>query len=184
VIIILTGCSASGKDTISRILEKEYGYNFVVSTTTRPIRDGESERNPYNFVNNSTFEDLIKNDELIEYREYHTLVNNIPDVWYYGVENKEVDPSKNTVVVLDTVGLTGFSEKFGDKVTSFYLDVDLETRKRRCVERGDYNEFEFNRRAEDDEIRFSKEVIQSKIDYVITSTDRNEIVNEILSKTK
>jgi len=182
MILNILGKSCAGKDVTARILEKEHGFDFVVSTTSRPIRDGESERNPYNFVSNSTFEELIKNDGLIEYREYNTLVNNIPAVWYYGVENKEVDSNKDTVVVLDTVGLEGFTERFGDKVKSFYLDIDLETRKQRCVIRGDYNENEFNRRAEDDEIRFSKEVIQNKVDYVITSTDRYKIVEEILNK--
>jgi len=77
MIITILGKSSSGKDTAARILEKDYGYNFVVSTTTRPIRDGESERNPYNFVSDSTFKDLIKDDELIEYREYNTTVSNV-----------------------------------------------------------------------------------------------------------
>jgi len=58
----------------------------------------------------------------------------------------------------------------------------LETRKRRCIDRGDYDECEFNRRALDDEIRFSKEVIQNKVDYVITSTDKKEIINQIISQ--
>jgi len=182
MIITILGASASGKDTAARILEKDYGYNFVVSTTTRPIRDGESERNPYNFVTNSTFEDLIKNDELIEYREYNTTVSNVPAVWYYGVENKEVPDDKDSVVVLDVVGLDGFLNKFGDQITSFYLDVDLETRKRRCIERGDYDECEFNRRAVDDEIVFSKEIIEKKVDYIITSTDKNEVIKQITDK--
>ena len=178
----ILGKSSSGKDTAARILEKDYGYNFVVSTTTRPIRDGESERNPYNFVSDSTFKDLIKDDELIEYREYNTTVSNVPAVWYYGVENKEVPEDKDSVVVLDPIGLECFVERFGDKIISFYLDVDLETRKRRCIDRGDYDECEFNRRALDDEIRFSKEVIQNKVDYVITSTDKKEIINQIISQ--
>ena len=49
-LIILTGKSSSGKDTLARMLEQKYGYNFIVSTTTRPMRPGESDKNPYNFV--------------------------------------------------------------------------------------------------------------------------------------
>ena len=86
MIITILGKSSSGKDTAARILEKDYGYNFVVSTTTRPIRDGESERNPYNFVSDSTFKDLIKDDELIEYREYNTI-NSIIKIVNYKIWN-------------------------------------------------------------------------------------------------
>jgi len=168
-IIILCSPSAGGKDTIARLLEKEHGYNFIVSTTTRPMRPGESEKNPYNFVTNKEFKKLIKNNKLIEYREYHTLLNNKPEIWFYGVENDEVDPGKNYVVVLDTVGLREFKAHFPDEVISIYLHVDDEVRKQRCLDRGDFDETEWNRRLADDKIRFSEEVIKKEMQYVVNA---------------
>lgn len=180
-IIILIGKSASGKDTLARLIEENLGFNFIVSTTTRPMRPGESNRNPYNFVNNEHFENLIKQNELIEYREYNTLVDNIPEKWYYGVENHEVDNSKKYVVVLDTVGLREFKEHFSDRVISIFLDVDDHTRKLRCVQRGDFNETEWHRRLEDDKIRFSPEIIENEIQYVINSNkSSSEMLNEVI----
>lgn len=179
-ILVILGASSVGKDCTARILEQEHGYNFVVSTTTRPMRPGETQRDPYNFITREEFESLITNDKLIEYREYHTLVNNEPDIWYYGVEFDEVDPEKSYVCVLDTVGLKGFKEHFGDKVISFYLEADDEIRKQRCLNRGDFDEFEWNRRLEDDKIRFSKEVIEKEIDYVVESLDKQKTVKDIL----
>lgn len=54
-VVILTGESCSGKDTIRRALEKK-GYKNIVSYTTRPIRCGEINGVDYNFVG----EEVIK----------------------------------------------------------------------------------------------------------------------------
>lgn len=184
-LIILTGKSSSGKDTLARMLEQKYGYSFVVSTTTRPMRPGESDKNPYNFVSDEKFKNLIKNNELIEYREYHTLVNNNPETWYYGVEKKEVNPNKSYVVVLDIVGLQGFKTEFADRIISLFINVSDEVRKNRCLNRGDFDEFEWNRRAEDDKIVFSDDVIKKEIDYVINGEQTiDEILNNVVEIIK
>lgn len=182
-IITLVGFSASGKDSAARILEKEHGYNFIVSTTTRPIRPGESDRTPYNFVTNEEFEKLISENKLIEYREYNTLVNKVPAKWYYGVETKEVDPNKKYVVVLDIVGLRGFYEHFGESsVISFFLDVDDNVRKERCLLRGDFDETEWNRRLEDDKNRFTDDIINNEIHFVVDANrELNDVVQIVLN---
>jgi guanylate kinase len=178
-IVILLGSCAVGKDTIAKLLNKE-GYEYVISTTTRPIRDGESERNPYNFTDNKTFEELIKNDELIEYREYKASSG---DIWYYGVENKEIDRTKNYVAVLDPVGLDGFKEYSPDSVISFFLEASEEVRKERCKIRGDYEEKEWGYRLESDNNMFTDDFIENNIDYVIDAErTTKDISNEILDK--
>ena len=153
-IICLVGFSASGKDTLANMISERLGYEFIVSTTTRPMRNGESDRKPYNFVTNEVFDDLIKTDSLVEYRDYKTNVNNVQATWYYGVEKSEVSKDKNYVVVLDLIGLEGFKEYFGDCVTSFFLECTSAVRKERCIARGDYDEYEFGRRLADDMERF------------------------------
>lgn len=181
-IVILCGKSSSGKDTIARMLEKDHGYNFVISTTTRPIRPGESEKNPYYFVDNLDFQKLIENEELIEYREYNTLVNNVPDIWYYGVEKKEIDPNKKYVVVLDIVGLREFKKVYHNKVVSFFINANDEIRKERCISRGDFNESEWNRRVEDDRKVFSYEVITYETDYIVNGEQESkDVLSDVLN---
>ena len=179
-IIILVGKSASGKDTTARILEKEYDFKFVVSTTTRPMRQGESEGNPYHFVTDEQFKNKIENGEMIEFREYHTLLNNIPSVWYYGAEKSEINDNQKYVAVLDIIGLEGFKKTFPDRVTSFFLDVDNDIRKQRCIFRGDFDETEWNRRLVDDNNVFRQEVIDEKVDWTIDEINADFVINKVM----
>jgi guanylate kinase len=178
-IIILSGPCSSGKDVIARLLEKE-GFNFVISTTTRPIRENEINKKLYNFTNNDNFEKLIKRCKLIEYRKYITNNN---ETWYYGTQHKEIKKDKNYVAILDSVGLYRFKQHFKDVVISFYMDASEDVRKERCKRRGDYNEIEWLNRLKNDNEIFSKEFIENEIDYVINAEDNpNEILNEIIKK--
>ena len=88
-IIVLAGFSAVGKDTVADELIKQ-GYNFITSHTTRPMRENESEKNPYYFIDNNKFHKMKKNNEFIEYREYNTLVNGNHETWYYAASFAEV----------------------------------------------------------------------------------------------
>ena len=45
MIVILMGMSAVGKDSVRRVLEREYGYRNIVSYTSRGMRVGEEEEN-------------------------------------------------------------------------------------------------------------------------------------------
>jgi len=171
-IIIIAGFSASGKDTLARNLEKE-GCNFVISHTTRPMRPNESPGNPYYFITEKEFLEMDSRNEFIEHRKYDTLVNNIPDTWHYGVHKNSVLSDKSNVVVLDLLGTVEFLQYFGDRCITFFLNADIDTRRQRCINRGDYDEFEFNRRNKDDEEKFPQQLIEEIIQYKIDSIDPN-----------
>lgn len=70
-LIILTGFSASGKDTLmNMLLKKRADINRVVTHTSRPPRKGEAEGVDYFFVSRTEFETMINNDELVEHVKY------------------------------------------------------------------------------------------------------------------
>ena len=72
----------------------------------------------------------------IEYRTYNTIQNGIPSIWYYGIEKKEVDLSKNSyIAVVDLKGLSDIKKEFGENVISFYISVDEESRRLRAISR-------------------------------------------------
>lgn len=154
MILIISGMSCAGKDTAQDYLASK-GWDFLVSTTSRPIRPNEIEGKNYYFVSRPEFEDKIKNDELLEYRSYKTKVKGIDDLWYYGVEKKNVTIEKNTIAVLDSVGYHAFVKEFGkENVKLLWIDLPDELRRERNIARLDYDETEFNRRTIQDAISF------------------------------
>ena len=182
-IIVICGFSSSGKDSITKYISDNYNYEMVISHTSRTIRPNESECNPYHFITRQQFEDMIANDEFIECRKYNTLLNNNPDVWYYGVHKGSIDLIKNSyVVVLDILGLIEFKKHFKDNVVSFFIDVDEPTRKQRAINRDGFDETEWNRRKLDDEEKFTYEIVNSEVDYMVANYDFNECIKYILDK--
>ena len=72
LLFVLSAPSGTGKDTVITAL-KQRGMDFyvVVSVTTRAPRPGESEGNPYYFVNQETFDRMVAQDELLEHAKVH-----------------------------------------------------------------------------------------------------------------
>lgn len=149
---ILVGKSASGKDTILQHILKISNYKPIVSTTSRPKRDNETEGVDYYFVSKDTFLDLIADDDLIEYRKYNTLVNNVSDTWYYGIQKRELNPSYNYITILDLKGARSFVNHYGaDNCEVLYIYCDEEIRKERAKKRPNFDETEWERRRKDDD---------------------------------
>lgn len=146
MILVISGMSCAGKDTIQNYLI-EKGYSAIVSSTTRPMRPGEVDGVNYHFKTVDEFKKMIDGNEMVEWREYHTTVKGIPDTWYYGVERKNVNLTENTVAVLDSTGYYAFIDAYGkENVKLLWVELDTEERRRRNVSRLDYDECEFNRR--------------------------------------
>jgi len=160
-IIVILGKCCAGKDTLARFMAKNMGFKFVVSTTSRPMRKGESEGYPYHFIDEKEFKRKIANCDFIEYREYKTNSGN----WHYGVEKSVVIDNECYVAVLDMVGLREFKKQFGDRVFSIYLVASPLERKIRCIHRGDFNIDEWYRREKSDSLMFTDKALK-EIDVI------------------
>ncbi len=159
MITIFFGPSASGKDTLLRRAVRD-GYKPVVSYTTRPMRDGETDGVDYNFVTKEEFMSLCENGNIIESRSYNTLVNGQSDIWYYG--SPRVNPDERYAAVVDVDGIRAYIREYGsDNLKLIYVKTNEEIREMRARARGSFDETEWKRRLEDDRVKFSKEAIQS-----------------------
>ena len=70
-LIIVSGPSGIGKDTIvSEYLKRNDAYKSV-SCTSREIREGDIPDKTYHFITKEEFEDKIKNGEFLEYTIYN-----------------------------------------------------------------------------------------------------------------
>ena len=147
-IIVLTGMSCAGKDTIRRELEKDcYGYINIVSHTSRPMRENEIEGVDYHFVSKEQFNDMIDNNEMIEYRNYETNWNGRSDTWFYGVKKFVPMNCYNYVIVMDLMGAESIIRHFGeDNCVLIYLTAPDDERRKRAIRRGSFDETEWNRR--------------------------------------
>jgi guanylate kinase len=184
-ILILCGMSSSGKDSILRKLVSDYDYLPIISVTSRPMRIGEKDGVDYLFETKENFLKLIKNDRLIEYRTYNTLVNGVSDVWYYGLIKHILDDNKKYVVILDIKGTKDFISYYGkDKCEVIYVDCPSEIRKERAMKRGSFDLTEWNRRSEADEIDFSEDKRIGVVDRVVQNwgISLDDVVKEIVEK--
>jgi len=183
-ILVLLGKSGVGKDTCFNHICKEYDFNPIISYTSRPMRQGESQGKEYNFISKDDFIEKINCNEFLEYRSYNTLVNGIEETWYYGTLKSSFE-DKNNIIILDYSGLKTLKEEFGDLVTSIYIKISDNERERRAKLRDkDFCQIEWDRRLKDDEIKFFN--AENDVDYIIeninfnyTKTHINIVLNEI-----
>lgn len=124
-IFIIIGKSASGKDTIyKKLLEnRDLNLKTVVMYTTRPIRLSETDGVEYHFVDEKRFEELKRQNKIIEHRSYNT----VHGIWhYFTVNDGQIDLDKYDYLMLGTLQSYGqIRDYFGhDKVIPIYIEVE------------------------------------------------------------
>lgn len=135
-IFCIMGKSATGKDTIYKKLLKndELGLRRIVSYTTRPIREGESEGVEYHFTDRKTMQQLEQQGKIIECRAYDT----IHGIWYYFmVKDSQIDLTQNDYLIIGTLeSYIKIRNYFGaDKVVPIYIELEDGERLTRALER-------------------------------------------------
>ena len=72
--MVITGPSGAGKGTLMKHLTDTYPdkFGFSVSSTTRAPREGEVDGVDYNFIKKEQFEQMIDNNEFIEWAKVHS----------------------------------------------------------------------------------------------------------------
>lgn len=105
ILFVISGTSGSGKDSVvkalaKRMAEKGCPVHFVVTATSRPRRPSEVEGKDYFFVSRREFEDMIANDELLEYAIVYDQYKGIPK----SQVREALSSGKDVVMRLDVQG--------------------------------------------------------------------------------
>lgn len=175
VILLLSGPSGAGKSSLIQKISKDIGdYYFSISTTTRPIREGEVEGVDYFFVSKEEFEKDIESDNFLEYATVHGN--------YYGTSLKPVHNALNkgqlVLFDIDVQGNDIVQNRMGDLITSVFISTPtLSILKDRLESRAtDSQEIIDNR------IKMAKKEIQriSEYDYLIV----NDVLEDAAEKLK
>lgn len=141
MIIVLLGASGSGKSTIENILSKDYGYEKIISYTTRPQRSGEINGKDYHFIDNDKFQDAIRRGLFAEYDEYS-------QERFYGTLKSDYQKG-NKVVVLTPNGLRQLKRSCDNEdIYSILINANLGTRIKRYIDRCGVDKFNFDDKNE------------------------------------
>lgn len=116
-LVAIVGEAGSGKDSLARaladVLEKEgLKVHEVVSYTTRPPRDYETDGVDYHFVEPLKFADLIFKNRILEAAEFND--------WIYGTCIDDLDPEAINIEVLNPDGVNAI---YADHSTLHRIDM-------------------------------------------------------------
>ena len=161
ILVVVSGFSGSGKGTLMKaLLEKYDNYALSISATTRQPRAGEENGREYFFVTKEQFQEMIREDQLIEYAQY---VDN-----YYGTPKayveKQMDAGKDVILEIEIQGALKVKEQFPETLLVFIMPPSAEELMRRLVGRGTETE----------------EVIQSRLERAVKESEGIERYDYLL----
>ena len=181
MLVLLSGVSGAGKDTIKKaLIQRNERIVSLPSYTDREPREGEVNGEIYNFITTEEFEELIKNNDLYEYDIHHDH--------YYGTSKKLLNDRLNSgkIIVkdIDVNGTENLVNLLGKdtRIITIFLRVPKEELNRRLLSRNpDMSPTELQLRLN----RFDYE--ESKIgiyDYVIKNNDLEKTIQIITTIIK
>ena len=181
MLVLLSGVSGAGKDTIKKeLITRMENVESLPSYTDRAPRANDIPGETYNFVTTEEFENMIKRDELYEYSVHHEH--------YYGTSKKLLNEKiKNGKIIVKDIEVNGVENlsrilKNDLKIVTIFLRVPKEELQKRLEQRIDKLSIkEIQTRLN----RFDFE--ESKIgmyDYVIKNNNLEKTVNIIMEIIK
>ena len=172
--IILSSPSGAGKTTLVKLLSERKDFVTSISHTTRTPRSNEVNGEDYHFVNNQKFNNMISNNEFLEYARvfkhlYGTTKLNILT---------ELNKGKNVIFDIDWQGTNQIiSQKLKNKLVTFFI---LPPSREELFKRLSNRDMKDKLIAEERMKQFDKDVLHWKdYDYVIINNDLEDCYNQI-----
>lgn len=157
LLIVFSGPSGSGKDTVLAELKKrDINMEQSISVTTREMREGERDGVDYFFSDVETFEKNIKEGYFLEYVKYGSN--------YYGTPKKRIEElingGANVFLKIEVEGAGNVRKAFPDAVSVFIIPPSMSELENRLKGRGTETEESFKKRFE-----IAKEEIKRACEY-------------------
>lgn len=192
LLLVISGPSGTGKGTIcKKYLEKNENVKLSVSATTRKPREGEVEGVSYYYKTKQDFEDMINNNEFLEYA---SIYDN-----YYGTPKKtifdELEKGNDVILEIEMQGAMQVKKAYPEAVCIFILPPSLLELKNRIVGRGTETPEQIEKRFNSayDEIKklgdydyfIFNNVVEKSVEEIhgIVYSEKNKVIrykNEIL----
>lgn len=132
LLIVISGPSGVGKDAVLQELkQRDLFLHFVVTATTRPRRENEREGIDYFFVSLERFQQMIAQDDLIEYALVYQDYKGIPKSQIQAA----LDSGKDVIMRVDVQGAARIRSLCPGAVLIFLLPTDEDEWLKRLLER-------------------------------------------------
>ena len=174
IMVVLSSPSGAGKTTLVKLLSKNKGFHISISHTTRKPRPSEIANKDYYFINHEKFENLIKNEEFLEYAR---VFNHL-----YGTTRtpviEKLDKSENVIFDIDWQGADQIkNKKLNYKLITFFI---LPPSKKVLFERLSNRDMKDKLIVEERMKEFSRDVLHwINYDYVIINENLEECYSKI-----
>lgn len=175
VLAVVSGPSGVGKGTVcARLIEKYEGCFLSISATSRPPRGAEEDGVHYYFKSREEFEEMIKNDELLEHAQYVDK--------FYGTPKKpcmeHIDKGENVILEIEIQGGMKVKEKEPETVMIFVVPPSMDELESRLRGRGtESEELVLQRLA-----RAKEELAEmGNYDYIVVNDTVEETADRIYS---
>lgn len=134
MIIVLSGFSGAGKGTIMKNLLKNYPdmYHLSISATTRQKRQGEEDGREYFFRSREEFDQMIENNELLEYATFNGNSYGTPRSYVEQLINE----GKDVILEIEIQGALQVKKLYPESLLLFVMPPSADALKERLVGRG------------------------------------------------
>ena len=175
-LFVMSAASGAGKTTLKdKVIGEFPDIVYSISATTRAPREGEVNGVHYFFKTKEEFEQMIKDDALVEYNLVHGN--------YYGTPKFFVEDmlrqGKRVLFDIDVFGKVNFDKVYPDATGILILPPSEEELERRLRGRGTDSEEVIRLRLENakKEMEFAK--TKGKYEHVIVNDDLEKAANEL-----
>jgi len=174
IMVILSSPSGAGKTTLVKLLSKNKKFHISLSHTTRKPRLNEIADKDYYFVNQEKFENLIKNEEFLEFAKVFDHL--------YGTTRtpviEKLEKGENVIFDIDWQGADQIkNKKLNYKLITFFI---LPPSKEVLFERLSNRDMKDKLIVEERMKEFSRDVLHwINYDYVIINDKLEECYSKI-----
>lgn len=170
----MSGPSGAGKSTILDSILERTDAVFSVSATTRTPRPHEVDGREYHFLDRAEFEDLIAQDQVLEWAEYGGHL--------YGTLRRAVRPvlasGRDVILDIENEGAKQIRDRAPDAILIFIRPPSVEELERRLRHRGDTAPEDIERRLSVAEAQITE--APSVYDHIIVNDDVEAAIGRVL----
>jgi len=177
-LIIFSGPSGSGKDTVlNELLQKYDDVKLSISATTRKPRENEVDGVHYYFISKEDFEKKIDDNEMLEYAVYGDN--------YYGTPKAPVDKwlteGKTVILKIEVQGAEKIRKMYPEALSIFIMPPSLAVLEKRIRGRQSEKEEDIIKR-----LSIAKNELERacEYDFAVINDDLDDAVEDVASIIK